>query len=56
MDVTELGMLTEVRPLQPTKAYSPMEVTELGIIVLLHPNNKVFDTVSIMALQSFRES
>ena len=28
MEVTELGMETEVRPVQPQKAPSPMEVTE----------------------------
>lgn len=28
MEVTELGMVTEVSPEQPRKASSPMEVTE----------------------------
>jgi hypothetical protein len=32
MDVTLLGMVTEVRPLQPVKAFGPMVVTLLGII------------------------
>ena len=32
MLVTELGMVTEVRPEQLKNAYSPMLVTELGII------------------------
>ena len=34
MVVTELGMVTELRPLQPSKADSPMEVTELGMVKL----------------------
>ena len=33
IDVTELGMVTEVRPVQSRKAELPIEVTELGIIV-----------------------
>ena len=32
MLVTELGIVTEVRPLQPKKAEPPMLVTELGIV------------------------
>ena len=35
MLVTELGMVTEVRPEQPSNALSPMLVTELGIIRLV---------------------
>ena len=31
MEVTELGMETEVRPVQPENAELPMEVTELGM-------------------------
>ena len=49
-------MVTEVKPLQPEKAYSPIEVTELGMIVLLHPAISVFVEVSIIALQLSRES
>lgn len=40
MLVTELGIETEVNPLQPKKAKLPMLVTELGIeteVRLLHP-------------------
>ena len=37
MEVTELGMVTEVRPLQPEKAMSPMEVTELGMVTEVSP-------------------
>ena len=33
-----------------------MLVTELGIIVLLHPTRRVFDSVSMIALQFSRES
>ena len=32
MEVTEFGMVTEVKPLQFSKARPPMEVTELGIV------------------------
>ncbi len=40
MLVTELGIVTEVRPLQRLKVHSPMLVTELGIVTevrLLQP-------------------
>jgi hypothetical protein len=56
IDVTLLGIVTEVRPEQPSKALLPMDVTLLGITVPLHPINKVFDDVSIIALQLSRES
>ena len=46
----------EVRPLQDAKAQSPMLVTLLGIVVLLHPAINVLDDVSIIALQLLRES
>ncbi len=32
MEVTELGMVTDVRLVQLENAYSPMEVTELGMV------------------------
>lgn len=32
IDVTELPMVTEVRPLQSQKAAAPMDVTELGMV------------------------
>ena len=32
MEVTESGMVMEVRLLQPEKAYPPMEVTESGMV------------------------
>ena len=49
-------MVTLVKPLQPKNARSPIEVTELGIIVFLHPLINMFVAVSIMALQFSRES
>ena len=33
-----------------------MDITLLGMVVLIHPAIKVFDEVSMMALQSLRES
>ena len=56
MLVTLLGIVTEVKPEQPSKALPPMLVTLLGIIVVLHPECSVFVAVSIIALQLFRES
>ena len=56
IDVTELGMEIEVIPVHLSNAYSPIEVTVLGIIVLLHPEISVFVAVSIIALQLSRES
>ena len=32
IEVTELGIVTEVKPMQPYKAPLPIEVTELGIV------------------------
>ena len=37
MEVTELGMETLVKPLQPWKAQSPIELTELGMETLVKP-------------------
>ena len=56
ISVTEFGMVTEVNPSQSKNASSPIAVTEFGIIVFLQPAIKVFDAVSIMALQLSRES
>ena len=33
MEVTELGMVISVKPVQPENALLPMEVTELGIVI-----------------------
>ena len=49
-------MVTLVKPLQSENASLPIEVTELGIIVFLHPLINMFVAVSIMALQFSRES
>ena len=32
MEVTELGMVTSVNPVQSSNALLPMEVTELGMV------------------------
>jgi hypothetical protein len=32
MEVTELGIVSDVKPLQPEKASLPMEVTELPML------------------------
>ena len=53
---TEFGMVMEVKPEQLLKADHPMLVTELGIMVFLHPAIKVLLLFLIMALQSSRES
>lgn len=37
MEVTELGMVTEVSPLQPENALLPMDVTELGMGTSVRP-------------------
>jgi hypothetical protein len=56
MLVTELGIVIEVKLEQPSKAPLAMLVTELGMIVALHPTINVFVVVSMIALQSSRES
>ena len=37
MEVTEAGIVTEVKPLQPSKALAPTEVTELPIVTEVKP-------------------
>lgn len=56
MLVTEFGIATIVKPEQSRNAEPPMLVTEFGMVVFLHPKINVFEAVSIMALQLFRES
>ena len=56
MLVTLLGMLMDVRLLQPKKALSPIEITLVGIVVFWQPAISVLDSVSIIALQLLRES
>ena len=53
--VTELGIVIEVKPVQPKKQPSKL-VTELGIFVFLQPAIIVFEEVSIIALQFSLES
>ena len=55
MEVTELGMIIEVKP-DHANASTPIDVTVLGIIVFWHPEIKVFVAVSMMALLLSRES
>lgn len=50
------GNVRDVKPMQPSKAPTPILVIEPGIIVLLHPIINSFVEVSIIALQSLRES
>ena len=56
MEVTELGIVTEVSPLQILNAPFPIEVTELGMMVFLHPAISVLEDVSMIALQLLRLS
>ena len=56
MEVTELGIVMLAKTLQLMKAESPINVTELGMIEFLQPRISVLVDVSIMALQSSRES
>jgi hypothetical protein len=56
MVITEFGMVTLNNPVQPLNAPWPIVMTEFGMFVLLHPIINLLDAVSIIALQSFRES
>ena len=56
IEVTELGIVTEVSPLQILNAPFPIEVTELGMMVFLHPAISVLEDVSMIALQLLRLS
>ena len=51
IDVTELGMLTDVKPLQPWKALFPIEVTELGIAIELKPEQELKAPPSIVVTE-----
>ena len=37
MEVTEFGMVTEVKPVQPKNADTPMPVTEFGMVTEVKP-------------------
>ena len=56
MSVTEFGIIIDVKPEHSSNALYPICVTELGITVFMHPSIKVFEDVSIIALQPPRES
>ena len=56
MLVTELGSSILVRLVQYWNAFSPIRITELGIIVFLQPKTNELVADSIIALQSSRES
>ena len=56
IEVMELGMVIEVRAVQPENAYPSIFVTELGITVFRHPAISLLVDVSIMALQLSRLS
>ena len=56
MLVTLFGIVMEFRPLQPSKASSPIIVTLFGMDVFLQPVIRVLVSVSIIALQLLRES
>ena len=53
---TEFGIVTLVRLEQTENAKPPMLVTEFGIKEFIHPAIKVFEAVSMIALQFSRES
>lgn len=59
MEVTESGITILIKLLQFQKGHIlqlPIDLTELGMIVFLQPAIKVLLAVSIIALQSSRES
>ena len=56
MLVTLSGIIMEARPEHSAKAESPIHDTLWGINVFWQPATRTFDSVSMMALQSSRES
>ena len=54
--ITESGIITDDRFEQPLNAPRPILITELGITVAEQPITRVLVAVSMMALQSLRES
>ena len=56
MLVTLSGIVIEISPEQPANPSPQMCVTPSGIVEFLHPKANVELDVSMMALQSFRES
>ena len=53
---TLLGMVMEVKLLQPQNALSPILITLLGMKVFLHPTISSLEEVLMIALQLSRES
>lgn len=53
MLVTLLGIVIEMIELQPEKAFFPILVTLLGMMVNTHPNIRVLSDFRMMALQLF---
>ena len=56
MDVTDVGIEIDVKPVQPLKAELPMETTVFGIVEFLQPAIMVLSVFFIIALQEFRLS
>ena len=56
MDLTEFGILIEIKLCVSQNTSEPIDVTEVGIIVFLHPAISSFDNVFIIPLQLLRES
>lgn len=55
MDVTVLGMVTELSPTQPLNAVNPIALMVFGMTVFMQPAIRVPLLVSMMALQSPEE-
>ena len=51
IEVIAVGIVILVSPVQPKNAPSPIEVTELGMVVFLQPATRELVKVSIIALQ-----
>ena len=56
MEITELGMIIDVKSPHSSNALEPMEVTEFGMMVFLHPKTNRFVEVRMIALQLSLES
>ena len=54
--VTEEGIMMDVKEEHPKKQLLPKLVTEEKIIVFIHPKSIALVSVSIIAVQFFRES
>ena len=56
IELTEPGIVMDVKPLQPLNASNLIAVTELGITVFLQPATNLLVAVSMIALQLLRLS